>query len=216
MTKNEAIVSYLKAQSKVHGIGTVILLPEFVGSDESGWLPSGEGVRGTKKDDTSYIRLGAMVLGDGLKMTARYTNTFMATTELNETLDSLSIVCGGKVPGKLIAHERLTPFRRTNGELDIKYADRVANIACTVDDQPIYRRIEHTTDMSKADITVQHTNGEFISNHARTQWMKNNANPAKGLENAAANAKRIAEIKAIAANKRTAEQKMELMELLEA
>lgn len=216
MTKNEAIAMYLKAQSKIHGLGSVIIVPEFDGDDTIGWTPVGDGVRATKKGDTSFIRLGSVVLGDGLRTAIRLTNNFMPTDELVSTLDALCATAGSKIPGKLIAHERLTPFRRTNGDLDLKWADKSANLPCLVDDQPIYRRIEHTMDTTKSDVLVQHTNGQAISEHARKVWMSNNANPAQGLEAAAEGTKRLAELKAIPSAKRTAEQKLEIAELMEA
>lgn len=189
-TKNEAIVAYLKAQSKVHGLGSVILLPEFTGSDDNGWTPvEGNGVRSTKKEGTSFIRLGSVVLGDGLKVTVRYTNDFLPTEDLLTTLDMLCVVPGGKVPGKLIAHERMEPFSKTNSARDIKWADQKANLACMVDDQPIYRRIEHTTNMSKEDITIQHTNGAAISANASAKWAATNKSVTPGLAEAAATRK---------------------------
>lgn len=216
-TKNEAIAAYLKSASKVHGIGAVILLPEFTGSDDSGWIPEGNGIRGTKKEGTSFIRLGAVVLGDGLKTTVRFTNDFMPTTELTETFDMLSVTPGGKVPGKLIAHERLEAFRRTNSDQDIKWADKTAGLPCLVEDQPIYRRIEHTMNLNKSDMLVQHTNTQALSENARTKWELNNAKSASTtIADAGKRSLRITELKAIAKAKRTPAEVAELADLLEA
>lgn len=169
-TKNQAIEQFLKKMSKVHGIGSVILVPEFEGNDNDGWTPTNVGVRTTKKSDTSYIRLGSVVMGAGLSVKVRLTNAFQPTAQLEDTLVMLGITPGGKVPGKLIVHERLEPFRRTNADADLKWADKAAGIPCLVDDQPIYRRIEHTDNMSAEDIRIQHTNGTQISEHARKVW----------------------------------------------
>lgn len=218
-TKNEAITAYLKQATRVHGLGSCILLPEFVEDGNGGWKPEGDGVRSTKKDGTSFIRIGSVVLGDNLKTNTMFTNSFLPTQDLVDTLDMLCIAAGGKVPGKLVIHERLEPFRRTNASEDIKWADKDANIACTVDDQPIYRRIEHTTNMSKEDIRVQHTNGAVISENARAKWAANNVTSLKAntnaIQQAAQKQQRLDELKAIPKTQRTAAQKAELAELME-
>lgn len=179
-TKNQAIEQFLKKMSKVHGIGSVILVPEFEGNDNNGWTPTNVGVRTTKKSGTSFIRLGSVVMGAGLSVKVRLTNAFQPTAQLEDTLDMLGITPGSKVPGKLIVHERLEPFRRTNADADLKWADKNAGIRCeftgeyngvTYDSPaPIYRRIEHTDNMSAEDIRIQHTNGTQISEHARKVW----------------------------------------------
>lgn len=180
-TKNQAIEQFLKKASKVHGIGSVILVPEFEGNDNDGWTPTNVGIRTTKKSaDTSYIRLGSVAVGAGLSVQIRLTNQFKPSAGLADTLDMFGIVPGGKVPGKLIVHERLEPFRRTNADADLKWADKAAGIRCEFTGEyngvmydspaPIYRRIEHTDNMSAQDIRIQHTNGTQISEHARKVW----------------------------------------------
>lgn len=211
MTKNEAIALYLKAQSKVHGLGSVILLPEFEGNDNDGWLPSGDGVRSTKKDDTSFIRLGSVVLGDGLRTSIRLTNNFMPTEELVSTLDTICATAGSKIPGKLIAIEAVTPFRKVNAELDLKYADRTAGIVCRVDDQPIYRQIVHKYSSEAQDILVQHTNRDEISTNARGKVKA----VSPGIMEASKKKVRMEELQAIPKTQRTVAQKAELAELLE-
>ncbi len=231
MTKNEAIIGYLKNASKVHGIGAVILLPEFTGSDDSGWTPvASNGVRAVTKGAnagvTSFIRLGSVVLGNNLRTAYRYTNDFLPTNELVETLDMLGLVPGSKVPGKLIAHERLIPFSPTNAERDIKYAGSGSGLLCTFTGThngvvydtpaPIYRRIEHKMNTNTEDILIAHTNEAALIENARAKWVAANVKGANtGMDQAKMKAAKIAELQAIPKGQRTAAQKVELAELLE-
>ncbi len=238
-TKNEAIASYLKNATKVHGLGSVILLPEFAGSDESGWAPvAGNGVRTSDKmkEGQAFIRLGSVVLGDGMKVVSRFTNDFQPTAQLADTLDMLGIVPGSKVPGKLCVEESMRPYRKTNSEQDIKWADQKAGIMCTftgttkemdaegklVDviydsPAPIYRRTVHKMDINAADTLITHTNRSQISAHASAKWAVEHVKAVSpAVMDAGAIELRKAELKAIPKAKRTPEQVAELADLLEA
>jgi hypothetical protein len=171
-TKNAAIKSFIAnmyAQFN-YDLGTVILLPEFTGNDDTGWLPDMEsnGIRkGSGEND--FIRLGSLELDDNLKAAARYTNNFQKTEELEDLIKMLRVKVGNKIPGKLIRIDSMAPFRRTNPELDIKWADKQANIACMVGDSYIYSQTRYVKATSKEDIIIQHTNREQISENGRTK-----------------------------------------------
>ena len=169
-TKNAAIESFIADMYEQHNydLGTVILLPEFTGSDDTGWAPdmNGNGIR-KAKGENDYIRLGSIVLGDNLRAVPRYTNTFQPTQSLENLMKLLRAKEGSKITGKLIRVDSMTPFRRTNPELDIKWADKAAGIACMVDDKHIYSRTEHVMATSKEDIVISHTNREQIAENGR-------------------------------------------------
>ena len=215
-TKQQAIETYLKAQTGVHGLGSVILLPEFEGDDDNGWTPvESNGIRSTTKGEQSFIRLGSVSLGDGFKTQVRYTNSFLATEQLVATMDMIGAKPGSKLPGKLVIHERMMPFSKSTPTNDIKWADKAAGIMCTFQgtkdgityDEPaiIYRRTEHKMDSNAQDILIQHTNGAAISAHASTKFQANS--------NALKNAARRKELESIPVAKRTKAQVAELSAL---
>lgn len=172
ISKNEAIKNFIADAYEMHDydLGTPILLPEFIGDDTKGWEPdmSSTGIR-TTNGENEYIRLGAIVLGDGFKEEARYLNTFKAPDVLRRVIKAMKATIGCKVPGKLIRVDSMRPFRTTNPELDIKWADKQAGIACKVDEAYIYSRIEHVMSSSKEDVIIQHTNREQISENGRAK-----------------------------------------------
>jgi len=172
MTKNEAIKTFIADSYAMndYDLGTAILLPEFVGDDTTGWEPdmSSTGIRNSNGDN-DFIRLGALVLGDGFKEEYRYNNTFKAPDALKRILTSMRATVGSRVPGKLIRVDSMKPFRTKNPEEDIKWADKQAGIACMVDDKRIFSRIEHVMSSSKEDMIIQHTNREQISDNGRAK-----------------------------------------------
>jgi hypothetical protein len=172
MTKNEAIKTFIADSYSLndYDLGTAILLPEFVGDDTTGWEPdmSSTGIRAASGEN-DYIRLGALVLGDGFKEEYRFNNTFKAPDALKRILTSMRATVGSRVPGKLIRVDSMTPFRTKNPEEDIKWADKQAGIACMVDDKRIFSRIEHVMSSSKEDVIIQHTNRDAISANGRAK-----------------------------------------------
>jgi hypothetical protein len=171
-TKNEAIKSFIADAYAEHDydLGTVILLPEFKGSDDTGWVPDmdSNGIR-SAKGENDYIRLGSLVLGDNFKDEYRYTNTFKTNESLQRILKALRSTVGSKMPGKLIRIDSMTPFRTTNPELDIKWADKAAGIACKKGDKHIYSRIEHVMVSTKEDRILEHDNREEMVANGRAK-----------------------------------------------
>lgn len=169
-TKNEAIKTFIADmyEQYEYDLGTVILLPEFTGSDDTGWAPdmNGTGIR-TSSGENDFIRLGALVLGDDFKEEYRYKNTFKPTDTLKRIIKSMRATVGSKVPGKLIRIDSMDAFRTKNPEEDIKWADKAAGIACKAGDNYIYSRIEHVMATSKEDIIIPHTNRVEISENGR-------------------------------------------------
>jgi hypothetical protein len=158
-----AVEMYILAQYKANKskLGTVVILPTFVQDAEGAWIPDTEGMVRASKGDMNFIHLGSIVLGEGLKPTPRYTNSFQADSKLNTLLELWDMI-DDTMKGKLVVEESLEPFSTKNPDRDIKWANQSADIPCMLDDQPIYRRTVHTSDMSRTDTLIQHTNREQI------------------------------------------------------
>lgn len=107
-------------------------------------------VRVMQKNVVTYSRLGwerysdryAIIPGEFEKQQGRYH-------------------AGQELPGKLIVLEQLHPFSDGDYHGDIKIAG-ATGVVCRYYDQPIYRKVVYTEDMSRRDELIQHTNTDEI------------------------------------------------------
>jgi hypothetical protein len=229
-----AIHSYIANATAKYGRGSVILLPEFEEGANGEWTPVvGTGIRPTS-NNSAFLRLGKMGINQSTgKPMFLYTNHFGdSENELSNMLayvDS-SATIGSAVKGiRLVVHEQLVPFSRTNPDRDIKWADADAKLACTkniADDDgvvtavPIYRRTKvffaddegNYPDNAK-NILIAHDNALELSEAA---FRKFQAKPNAGMQSGTNKAARVAQLQAIPVKNRSNEEKIELMELLEA
>jgi hypothetical protein len=150
----EAIHNFIHQQSNAAPKGSVILLPEFEENADGSWSPtSHKGARLTK-DNSAFVRFGKRTFTNG-KFNYLFTNFFSndGEQELMNILNYLdpSATIGSAIKGvKLVVHESVYPFSRTNPDRDIKWANKDAGIACkvdmvddqgVVDTKVIYRRV---------------------------------------------------------------------------
>lgn len=169
--------NYKSTRSK---LGTVCIVPPFTWDEGTGtWLPEGNMIR-EAKGENNFIHLGSIVLGAGLKPTPRYTNSFQADSKLNTLLEMWDMI-PDEMKGKLVVEEATEPFSKTNPDRDIKWANKDLDIPCMLEDQPIYRRTVHTSDMSKTDTLIQHTNVEQI----RESYAASQKPQSSGIQQAA-------------------------------
>lgn len=227
-----AIHSYIANATAKYGRGSVILLPEFEEGTDGVWAPvQGNGIRPTS-NDSAFLRFGKMGINQSTgKPMFLYTNHFGDSEgELSNMLayvDS-SATIGSAVKGiRLVIHEQLTPFSRTNPDRDIKWADADAKLSCTkniADDDgvvtavPIYRRTKvffaddegNYPDNAK-NILIAHDNALELSEAAFKRF-QSTAKPSAGINKAA----RVKQLQDIPKAKRTPDEKLELADLLEA
>lgn len=77
---------------------------------------------------------------------------------------------GQKLDGQIVVKESLEPTNPKNVDQDQKKAG-ATGVTCTLDDQPIYRTSQFTSDMDAKDVFIAHNNGEQIkaAQHALTE-----------------------------------------------
>jgi hypothetical protein len=78
-----------------------------------------------------------------------------------DELESLGLMAGEILPGKIVIKESLTPFNVKEPSLDFKVAGKTG-IVCMVNEQPIYRKCFYNQSGTDIDETITHTNGESI------------------------------------------------------
>lgn len=95
-------------------------------------------------------------------------NGFLKKTTLNalikapiDILKEMNYYPGQILDGKIIVKESMTPFNKKSPERDIKIAGNTG-IACTLEGNPIYRKIVYTQSANAEDITIQHDNIEEL------------------------------------------------------
>jgi len=87
-------------------------------------------------------------------------------------LEGFGFTEGQQLPGKIVVKETLQPINADKPELGIKYPNAAAkeqNLACMVDDEPVYRKSYYTTNEDTADVLVAHTNGDEIREFMKAQ-----------------------------------------------
>jgi hypothetical protein len=80
-------------------------------------------------------------------------------------LQEFNFIAGEELPGKIVIKETLEPLNAKDATMGIKYpsaAAKKAGLACTVNDQPVYRKSYYTPDTNKLDIMIAHNNGADI------------------------------------------------------
>lgn len=212
----EAIHGFIIQQTKVNGglkNSPVILIPEFQEDTDGKWLPiSSNGVRKTVKEGLGFTRLGMAFLRDDLTAGFMYTNQLADEAQLIEGLALMDIGIGDMIPGKvLVAQESLSPFSKTNPDNDLKRFP-ISDIPCTIDDQPIYRRIV-LKPIGTPSVLIAHNNGDAQSKHMASMRLQSTNKPTIAND-ATKSASRIAQLKAVPKGQRTAAQKAELEELI--
>lgn len=181
-----AIHNYIAQATGKYGRGSVILLPEFEEGADGTWVPvQGNGIRPTS-DNSAFLRFGKMTLSSNGKMQYVYSNHFADSEDdlanLLSFIDPTATI-GSAVKGlRLVIHESLTPFSRTNPERDIKWADQEANLACMKADEngelkPIYRRAvvrfaddEGNFAPDAVNRLIEHDNKEELAENGRRKW----------------------------------------------
>lgn len=190
-----AIHGFIAAATAKYGRGSVILLPEFTEGTDGVWAPAvGNGIRPTATN-SAFMRFGKMTInGTTGKPQYLYTNHFGDNEgELQYMLSFIDPTCtvGSAVRGiRMVVHESLVPFSRTNPSRDIKWADQSAGIACVkyvadgegvVKEQPIYRRTKVFFADDEGNYTptavnqlIAHDNGAALSEAAYQKFAQAN------------------------------------------
>lgn len=128
---------------------------------EYGWLAV-ESVQPTFQEN--FLRLGRRV--------AFITGP---VTQLEMYVEMYGISVGMELKGKIVVCESLTPINPKDSSIGIKYpnaACKEAGLACTVNDEPVYRKSFYTEDISMQDVLVKHDNGEAIKEFQAQQAAK--------------------------------------------
>lgn len=99
----------------------------------------------------------------------RYRQRFAFLTgtlkELSLFADKHNLEVGSEIEGRIVVMESLSPVDEKNPETGIKYPNAAAKaegIACTLDDQPVYRRTIFTKSPDMLDVFVAHNNQDAI------------------------------------------------------
>jgi hypothetical protein len=203
-----AIHSFIAAATVKYGRGSVILLPEFEQLQDGTWVPAeGNGIRPTA-NNSAFCRFGKMTLNQATgKPQYIFTNHFGDSEgELANMLAFIdpTATIGSAVHGvRLVIHESLQSFSRTNPDRDIKWADQANNLKCMKLDTTtgelvnIYRRTkvffaddEGNYPPSAVNILIAHDNVNELSEAASLKFQQQN----KGNSAAIAKAARIAEL----------------------
>ena len=78
-----------------------------------------------------------------------------------DELESLELMAGEILPGKIVIKESLVPFNVKDPSVDYKVAGKTG-IVCMQNEQPIYRKCFYNQSGTDIDETISHTNGEAI------------------------------------------------------
>lgn len=111
--------------------------------------------------DFGYIRVEQMKPVFDLNGWARVRKVSALIPGATEDLQSFGWTAGMTLPGKIVTIEALEPFNSQDPSKDYKIAGETG-IVCSVDGQPIYRRSFYTEDLTRGDVSLQHTNTEEI------------------------------------------------------
>jgi len=93
---------------------------------------------------------------------ARVSNLHAIIPGKIEDLKAFGWEAGEQIEGKVVIKESLTPFNNKSPERDYKFAGDTG-IVCCQDGQPIYRKHIFSFSLNAEDVSVEHTNGEEIS-----------------------------------------------------
>lgn len=217
----KAIESFLRKASISAGKGAVILMPEFVENPTTKeWEPvmNGMGARPTK-NNAAFLRLGKATAkvtssgsGNSVQWSFLYTNLFGTDSDslgdLIAFTDPNAVVGGAIKNVRVVVHESLKPFSKTNPDRDLKQTPdgiKLTYSGVTITDdgevithsnEPIYRKVqvffaddEGNYPENAKNILINHTNTEETSNAARARWNTANTNSIKTQAQAAMNAK---------------------------
>jgi hypothetical protein len=100
---------------------------------------------------------------------------------LIEDLSEFGYTAGQEISGQVIIKESLTPFNKKNPKRDLKIAGD-SGVVCSQDGMPIYRKSVFTTDSSKEDDTLSHTNDEEIKAVYAAKGEASKLEPNKSFE----------------------------------
>ena len=213
---NEAINMYVIRNTRLHGgikNKPVILIPAFeLDTDGITWVPTqSNGVRATKKEDLSFMRLGMVTLSvssngsDEIKVLK--TNMFNDDAKLQGIIELLDLKIGDQYPDRvLVVEESLIPFSQANPDRDIKIAGSTG-VPCLLDDQPIYRRVK-LAPAGSTSVFIAHNNIEDIRKAMTASRITASTSP-----NPQQLAQELKALKAIPKAQRTPEQNARLLEL---
>jgi len=135
--------------------------------------PTDEIIRvNANKPEFGYLMVESVqpVFRDGfLNLNRRVALVSARVSDLEQYISENNLGAGSAIPGKIVVKESLDQLsiypKATDSELGIKYrnaAAKVAGLAYTVDNTPIYRKAIFTEDLSATDTLVQHDNQEDI------------------------------------------------------
>jgi len=213
---NAAIDLYVIKNTRLHGgykNKPVILVPAFeLDTDGETWVPvQNNGVRATKKEHLSFMRLGMVTLSvatngsDELKVLK--TNMFNDDAKLQGIVELLDLKIGDQYPDRvLVVEESLTPFSQANPNRDIKVAGSTG-VPCLLDDQPIYRRVK-LAPVGTNSVFIAHNNIDAIR-----KAMTASRITVSNVPSPQQLAQELKTIKAIPKAQRTPEQNARLLEL---
>ena len=111
-------------------------------------------------EEYGYVRLSQ----DSFQVNNGFMQRKNVTTLLHgkvEDLREMGIQNMKEIPGKIVVKEQLVPFDANNPDRDLKIAGSTG-IICAVDGEPIYRKTMFTSDVTAADVLLDHTNGDDI------------------------------------------------------
>lgn len=185
------------------GNGTVVVLPEFM-EDNGTWVPT-EAAAIDSPNSTKGFGYVALVQYGTVALKGVEFENYLFCIQRGRT-DSLSTkyTPGMILPGRIVTEDSLSPVNAADPTYGLKFASeaaRIANIPCTIDDQPIYQLKYWDRSGEAKDSLIQHNNDVAA--------LVAKAKPSAGMDTA--KAARIAELKS--KTSRTKAEKLELAEL---
>ncbi len=123
--------------------------------------------------ELGYVKLQQIrevFIADGYLHKITLSNTFSAKFE---DLKSLGLENIKTIPGKIIIIESLEPFKKTNPEIDYKYAGQTG-IVCCQNGLPIYRKTVYVNDANADDVLLEVNNISEIELKINEHFMQLN------------------------------------------
>ncbi len=149
------------AAAKAKGlVGTVIVLPEFM--EENGqWVPTETAVVESPNSSKGFGYVGLIQNRTVFAKGVEFDNDLWAIQRGKIASLGAKYTPGMTLPGHIVVEDTLTAPNSGNLQQDLKYISasaRLAGIACTIDDQPIYQVKYWDPSGTSADITIHHNN----------------------------------------------------------
>lgn len=134
---------------------------------------TGSVINQSSNPDWGYIKLQqACIMVDENNFLKRTILTSLIHSPI-EILKTLDYYNGQTLEGNIIIKESLTPFNEKEPNRHLKIAGKTG-IVCTVEGQPIYRKVIYSTKANAKDELIAHDNVEEL----RSAWAKENSSVA--------------------------------------